>query len=92
MESVGGNMKVFCKKYILFFLYFFLGYTLLLLPLFWGTNPFANYFNYSMILALFYFLALRFLDDYQDFYQDRIQGKALFPRGIVLLLCMVFLF
>ena len=42
-----------------------------------------------MLLALLYFLSLRFLDDYQDYYQDRIQGKALFPRGAVFLLSLL---
>ncbi len=82
-------MRLFIKKYILIFIEVIVLYSILLLGILPYTNSFTNYFNKSLILIVIYFLSLRFLDDYEDYYKDKINNKTLFSRKSLLICFMI---
>lgn len=77
-------MKQFLKKYILIAPIIIGLYSLILCFGLFYSNPFSRYLSYTLCITTLYFYAFRFVDDYQDFYKDKIHNKSVFERGTLL--------
>ena len=77
-------MKLFLKRYLLIIAYVAILYSFLLVCLLPYSDSFSNFFNSSLLITVLYFLALRFIDDYRDYYKDKLNDKSLFSRGILI--------
>lgn len=74
---------VILRKYILNPVAVAVCYTIFLASLLFYTNPFEKFINPSFFITVFLFLFIRLLDDYGDFYKDKLEGKEIFKnRGI----------
>ena len=58
-------------------------YALTLLLCLFYRNPFENFFSSSLVISALIGLELRFVDDFNDFYADTIDGKVLFSRRLL---------
>ncbi|MCQ2575232.1 MAG: PEP-utilizing enzyme [Treponema sp.] len=83
------QVKLIVRKYVLNPVFVVLAYTLLLVSLLFYTNPFEKFINPSFLILFPVFLGLRFLDDFSDFYKDKLNGKAVIGRKILFTLSLL---
>ena len=86
MQNVGGNMKLFLRKYVLVFLLGIILYSILFI---FSSND-VNYFNFYFVICLSYVILIRLFDDYLDYEKDLKENKNIFNKTTLLILMCLF--